>query len=127
MKLFRFFLFFFQQPVCFFFLRYDLNTSTGTDEVEVRIYWNTPPFFSLNSFHAFLDKLRKTFPPFFFFFYLQRDFPSIVIARKQKTESFVLHISRSRNFPAFYTSFRSVFEFCFVLMEGICIIYIMYI
>lgn len=123
MKLFRFFLFFFQQPVCFFFLRYDLDTSTGTDEVEVRIYWNTPPFFSLNLFHAFLDKLRKTFPPFFFFFYLQRDFPSIVIARKQKTESFVLHISRSRNFPLFIQVFGQCLNFASFLWK----VYVLYI
>lgn len=122
MKLFRFFLFFFQQPVCFFFLRYDLDTSTGTDEVEVRIYWNTPPFFSLNSFHAFLDKLRKTFPPFFFLFATRLS----LHRNRTKTENRIFRITYFSNqkFPPFYTSFRSVFEFCFILMEDICIIYI---
>lgn len=126
MKLFSFFLFlsslfFFNNQSAsfffFFFLRYDLDTSTRTDEVEVRIYWNTPPFFFLNSFHAFLDKLRKTFPPFFFFLLATR---LSLHRNRTKTENRIFRISRSRNFPLLY----KLFEFCFVLAVKVYAYYI---
>lgn len=134
MKLFSFFLFLFSlfffnnqsaSFFFFFFLRYDLDTSTRTDEVEVRIYWNTPPFFFLNSFHAFLDKLRKTFPPFFFFLLATR---LSLHRNRTKTENRIFRISRSRNFPLFVQVSGQCLNFAsFLRWRYMHIIYIMYI